>query len=171
MLVGEQPGDARGSGRAAVSSARPGRVLDEALADAGIDRGDAYVTNAVKHFKWKGARARRRNPPGGRTPGEGRRVQAMVCSASSRRWRARGARRLGAPTAAQALLGSTFPGHETAEACPLEETGVMAQFVGRDDPPGVGCCAMTARRRRACGRSGGSSFANLQVRGRGLLDG
>ena len=29
-----------------------GRVLDEALAEAGIDRGDAYVTNVVKHFKW-----------------------------------------------------------------------------------------------------------------------
>jgi DNA polymerase len=32
-----------------------GRVLDEALASAGIDRSDAYVTNVVKHFKWTGS--------------------------------------------------------------------------------------------------------------------
>jgi DNA polymerase len=34
-------------------------LLDRALADAGIDRGDAYVTNVVKHFKWE-ARGKRR---------------------------------------------------------------------------------------------------------------
>jgi uracil-DNA glycosylase len=51
MLVGEQPGDREDrEGRPFVGPA--GRVLDEALADAGIDRGDAYVTNVVKHFKW-----------------------------------------------------------------------------------------------------------------------
>src|SRR5436190_2031655 len=52
MLVGEQPGDKEDlAGRPFVGPA--GRVLDEALADAGIDRARAYVTNAVKHFKWK----------------------------------------------------------------------------------------------------------------------
>jgi uracil-DNA glycosylase len=51
MLVGEQPGDREDrEGKPFVGPA--GRVLDEALADAGIDRGDAYVTNVVKHFKW-----------------------------------------------------------------------------------------------------------------------
>lgn len=51
MLVGEQPGDQEDrQGRPFVGPA--GRVLDEALAAAGIDRGGVYVTNAVKHFKW-----------------------------------------------------------------------------------------------------------------------
>src|SRR4051812_39150245 len=58
VLVGEQPGDAEDlAGRPFVGPA--GRVLDEALAAAGIDRDDAYVTNAVKHFKWKGRGKRR----------------------------------------------------------------------------------------------------------------
>src|SRR5436305_7453611 len=52
MLVGEQPGDAED--RAGAPFVGPaGRLLDRALAEAGIDRESAYVTNAVKHFKWK----------------------------------------------------------------------------------------------------------------------
>jgi DNA polymerase len=51
MLVGEQPGDREDiEGRPFVGPA--GRLLDNALAEAGIDRKLAYVTNAVKHFKW-----------------------------------------------------------------------------------------------------------------------
>ena len=51
MLVGEQPGDREDvEGRPFVGPA--GRLLDTALAEAGIDRSLAYVTNAVKHFKW-----------------------------------------------------------------------------------------------------------------------
>ncbi len=51
LLVGMQPGDAEDrEGRPFVGPA--GRVLDKALEAAGIDRNDAYVTNAVKHFKW-----------------------------------------------------------------------------------------------------------------------
>lgn len=51
MLVGEQPGDVEDrEGRPFVGPA--GRVLDQALAAAGIDRRLTYVTNAVKHFKW-----------------------------------------------------------------------------------------------------------------------
>jgi uracil-DNA glycosylase len=51
MLVGEQPGDQEDlAGQPFVGPA--GRLLDRALADAGIDRGAVYVTNAVKHFKW-----------------------------------------------------------------------------------------------------------------------
>lgn len=50
MLVGEQPGDKEDiSGKPFVGPA--GRILDAALGDAGIARGDAYITNAVKHFK------------------------------------------------------------------------------------------------------------------------
>ncbi|HZG34285.1 MAG TPA: UdgX family uracil-DNA binding protein [Gaiellaceae bacterium] len=52
LLVGEQPGDHEDlEGRPFVGPA--GRLLDEALGEAGIDRANAYVTNAVKHFKWQ----------------------------------------------------------------------------------------------------------------------
>ncbi len=52
MVVGEQPGDQEDlSGRPFVGPA--GRLLDQALIDAGIDRSKAYLTNAVKHFKWE----------------------------------------------------------------------------------------------------------------------
>jgi uracil-DNA glycosylase family protein len=58
MLVGEQPGDQEDrAGRPFVGPA--GRVLDDALDAAGIDRDATYVTNAVKHFKWQ-ARGKRR---------------------------------------------------------------------------------------------------------------
>src|ERR671915_749637 len=51
VFVGEQPGDKEDlAGRPFVGPA--GRVLDEGLEAAGIDRKLAYVTNAVKHFKW-----------------------------------------------------------------------------------------------------------------------
>jgi DNA polymerase len=52
MLVGEQPGDQEDrQGRPFVGPA--GKMLDRALADAGIDRTRVYVTNAVKHFKFE----------------------------------------------------------------------------------------------------------------------
>ncbi len=52
MFVGEQPGNEEDlAGRPFVGPA--GRLLDQALAKAGIDRADAYVTNVVKHFKWE----------------------------------------------------------------------------------------------------------------------
>ena len=52
MMVGEQPGDKEDlQGRPFVGPA--GAVLDKALAAAGIDRKDVYVTNIVKHFKWE----------------------------------------------------------------------------------------------------------------------
>lgn len=52
MLLGEQPGNEEDlRGKPFVGAA--GRLLDRALADAGIDRTDAYVTNVVKHFKWE----------------------------------------------------------------------------------------------------------------------
>jgi uracil-DNA glycosylase family protein len=58
MLVGEQPGDQEDlSGEPFVGPA--GKLLDQALDDAGIDRGKTYVTNAVKHFKWKARGPRR----------------------------------------------------------------------------------------------------------------
>jgi DNA polymerase len=60
MLVSEQPGDAEDRAR------RPfvgpaGKLLDEALAQAGIDRSQVHVTNVVKHFKWSASeRGKRR---------------------------------------------------------------------------------------------------------------
>src|SRR5512133_2487547 len=58
MFVGEQPGDREDrEGRPFVGPA--GRLLDEAMEEAGIDRTKAYVTNVVKHFKWQ-ARGKRR---------------------------------------------------------------------------------------------------------------
>jgi uracil-DNA glycosylase family protein len=52
MLVGEQPGDKEDlAGKPFVGPA--GVLLDKALEEAGIDRSQIYVTNAVKHFKWE----------------------------------------------------------------------------------------------------------------------
>jgi DNA polymerase len=103
MLVGEQPGHEEDlAGRPFVGPA--GRLLDKALADAEIERRDAYVTNVVKHFKWE-PRGKRRihQKPGAREIAACRpwldaeielvKPKALVC--------------LGA-TAAQAILGSAF---------------------------------------------------------------
>ena len=52
MLIGEQPGDQEDrAGHPFVGPA--GKILDEALFASGIPRDQVYVTNAVKHFKWK----------------------------------------------------------------------------------------------------------------------
>lgn len=103
MLVGEQPGDVEDlEGRPFVGPA--GRLLDDALVEAGIGRDEAYVTNIVKHFKWepKGKRRLHSKPnrteivsclPWLRSELEVIRPHVLVC--------------LGA-TAAQALLGADF---------------------------------------------------------------
>jgi uracil-DNA glycosylase len=58
VFVGEQPGDKEDLvGRPFIGPA--GRLLDDALAEAGIDRTRVYVTNAVKHFKWRASGKRR----------------------------------------------------------------------------------------------------------------
>src|ERR1043166_2506870 len=65
VFVGEQPGnDEDLAGKPFVGPA--GKLLDRALVEAGIDRGEAYVTNAVKHFKWepKGKRRLHKKPNG-----------------------------------------------------------------------------------------------------------
>src|SRR5882762_7554473 len=52
MLVGEQPGDYEDQeGKPFVGPA--GKIMNQALEEAGIDRNEVYVTNAVKHFKWE----------------------------------------------------------------------------------------------------------------------
>jgi DNA polymerase len=60
LLVGEQPGDQEDrAGHPFVGPA--GKILDKALTEAGIDRRDLYVTNAVKHFKWEPQGKRRKH--------------------------------------------------------------------------------------------------------------
>jgi len=103
MLVGEQPGDREDlAGRPFVGPA--GRILDDALVRAGIDRSVVYVTNAVKHFKWepRGKRRLHKRPDAAEVaacrPWLDKEIElvaprVVVC--------------LGA-TAAQALLGRSF---------------------------------------------------------------
>ncbi len=103
MLVGEQPGDVEDrEGEPFVGPA--GRLLDEALEAAGIDRSTVYVTNVVKHFKWseRGKRRIHEKP-------NAREVDACRpwLDAEIRVVRPRVIVCLGA-TAAQALLGRDF---------------------------------------------------------------
>jgi uracil-DNA glycosylase len=66
MLVGEQPGDEEDlRGHPFVGPA--GRVLDEAIAAAGLNRSGLFITNAVKHFKWepRGKRRLHKRPGAG----------------------------------------------------------------------------------------------------------
>lgn len=59
MFVGEQPGDSEDrAGHPFIGPA--GRLLDEVLAEVGIDRDEVYVTNVVKHFKWEAAQRGKR---------------------------------------------------------------------------------------------------------------
>src|SRR5438270_3927910 len=52
LMIGEQPGDYEDvAGKPFVEPA--GKILDRALEEAGINRDEVYVTNAVKHFKWE----------------------------------------------------------------------------------------------------------------------
>jgi uracil-DNA glycosylase len=103
VFVGEQPGDQEDlAGKPFVGPA--GRVLDEVLAAAGIPRGEVYVTNAVKHFKWepRGKRRIHQKP----NLGEVRACRPWL-DAELAVIKPRGIVCLGA-TAAQALLGPQF---------------------------------------------------------------
>jgi DNA polymerase len=105
MLIGEQPGDKEDiAGHPFVGPA--GRILDEALAEAGIDRTQVYVTNVVKHFKWAAAERGKK-----RIHKKPRYFEIHACrpwlEAEVRVVRPQIIVCLGA-TAAQALLGKTF---------------------------------------------------------------
>jgi uracil-DNA glycosylase len=103
MLVGEQPGDVEDrQGHPFVGPA--GRMLDQGLAEAGIDRDQVYVTNAVKHFKWEPRGKRRMH----KTPAQ-REIEAchQWLAAEIQALRPRLVVALGA-TAAKALLGARF---------------------------------------------------------------
>jgi DNA polymerase len=131
MLVGEQPGDREDlAGQPFVGPA--GRVLDDALVAAGVDRDRVYVTNAVKHFKWR-ARGKRR------IHDKPNRVEVAAC----RPWldgelaivEPRVLVLLGA-TAAQALLGSGF--RVTRErGRPIGETGFAEHVVATVHPSAI----------------------------------
>jgi DNA polymerase len=131
MLVGEQPGDQEDlAGHPFVGPA--GRLLDEALGEAGIDRGRVYVTNAVKHFKWK-ARGKRRihdKPAWAEIDacrpwldGELEAVRPDVLVL------------LGA-TAAQGLLGRSFRVTKS-RGVPLEDTGLARVVVATVHPSSI----------------------------------
>jgi DNA polymerase len=106
VLIGEQPGDMEDrQGKPFVGPA--GRLLDTALSDAGIPRDRAYVTNAVKHFRWRPA------PNGGKRRIHQRPDMRHVSAcrpwldAELARLSPRVVVTLGA-TAGQALFGSSF---------------------------------------------------------------
>jgi uracil-DNA glycosylase len=105
MVVGEQPGNSEDlEGAPFVGSA--GRLLDRAFVDAGIDRGTVYVTNVVKHFKWRRARTGKK-----RIHDKPARGEVEAC----RPWLDAEVARIGpelivalGATAAQAMLGAAF---------------------------------------------------------------
>jgi len=103
MLVGEQPGDLEDvTGAPFVGPA--GKILDRALDEAGIDRRSTYVTNAVKHFKWKARGTRRIHDKPSWTEQMACRpwLEAEIAVVKPRALVLMGA------TAAQSLLGKSF---------------------------------------------------------------
>jgi DNA polymerase len=131
MLVGEQPGDQEDrAGRPFVGPA--GRLLDESLAAAGIERDGVYLTNAVKHFKWK-ARGKRRihdKPSWGEVAAcrpwldaelEAVRPEVLVL--------------LGA-TAAQALLGRSFRVTQS-RGVPIDDTELATHVLATVHPSSI----------------------------------
>ena len=105
LIVGEQPGNSEDlEGAPFVGPA--GRLLDEVLGEAGIDRGTVYVTNVVKHFKWRRAPSGKR-----RIHDKPNRGEVTAC----RPWLEAEVDRIGpelvvclGATAAQAVLGRDF---------------------------------------------------------------
>jgi uracil-DNA glycosylase len=128
MLVGEQPGDGEDrAGRPFVGPA--GRLLDQALEEAGLDRRLAYVTNVVKHFKFeRRGKVRLHKKPNAE--------QVHACfpwlEAELQVVRPRVLVLLGA-TAAQALLGGSFRvSRQRGEFLDSESTGAPPR--GSPDP-------------------------------------
>ena len=103
MFVGEQPGDSEDlAGHPFVGPA--GKLLDRCMKEAGIDRGRAYVTNAVKHFKWvpRGPRRIHSKPSSMEIAACFPWLEAEIAAVKPRVVVALGA------TAAQALFGKAF---------------------------------------------------------------
>jgi uracil-DNA glycosylase family protein len=134
VLVGEQPGDVEDR-RLRPFVGPAGKLLDRALADAGIDRDTAYVTNAVKHFKFTQS-----------APGK-RRIHAKPDAyevAACKPWlvaelnllRPKVVVLLGA-TAAQALLGPSFRVTRSRGTLLAGPPGSAAQLVATIHPSAV----------------------------------
>lgn len=103
VFIGEQPGNEEDlSGKPFVGPA--GRLLDEALIEAGINRGQTYVTNVVKHFKWepRGKRRIHKKPNAGEIAACRPWLEAEIALVKPKVIVCLGA------TAAQALLGPKF---------------------------------------------------------------
>src|SRR3954471_17353444 len=127
MLIGEQPGDYEDvAGKPFVGPA--GKIMNRALEEAGIDRSQVYVTNAVKHFKWE-PRGKRRihQKPNSREIAACRpwmeaelrivKPELLVCLGS---------------TAAQAIFGSAF--RVTRERGKVLESPFAAQVLATVHP-------------------------------------
>ena len=130
LFVGEQPGnDEDLAGRPFVGPA--GRVFDEGLAEAGIDRADAYVTNAVKHFKWtaKGKRRIHQKPSWGEATACRPWLEAEIALVRPRVVVALGA------TAAQDLLGRQF--RVTKERGTVQESDLHPCVVATVHPSSI----------------------------------
>jgi uracil-DNA glycosylase family protein len=103
LMVGEQPGDREDrAGHPFVGPA--GQLLDRALAEAGIDRSQVYVTNTVKHFKWepRGKRRIHKKPRASEIEACKPWLEAEIATVKPQLVVCLGA------TAAQALLGRKF---------------------------------------------------------------
>ena len=130
VFVGEQPGDQEDK-QGAPFVGPAGRILDEGLQAAGIDRRRVYVTNAVKHFKWRpGGKRRLHEKPNG--------AEVAAC----RHWLELELRlvrpdlvvALGA-TAAQSLLGPKF--RVTAERGRLHTSPLAPRVIATVHPSSI----------------------------------
>jgi DNA polymerase len=130
MLVGEQPGDKEDlSGVPFVGPA--GRVLDEALEEAGLDREQLYLTNAVKHFKWtpRGKRRIHQKPNREEVQACTPWLEAEVALVSPHVLVLLGA------TAAQAVMGPLF--RVTAERGKLLESSLAPAVIATVHPSSI----------------------------------
>jgi len=124
VLIGEQPGDIED--RRGLPFVGPaGKVLDRAIVDAGLDRAGAYVTNVVKHFKFKSTGPGKRRIH--QTP---ERVEIEACrpwlDAEFSLLRPEIVVALGA-TAAKALIGPSFRvTRQRGEIMPWRDTRILA---------------------------------------------
>ena len=154
-LVGEQPGDQEDKqGHPFVGPA--GRILDRALVEAGIDRDDVYVTNAVKHFKWteRGKRRIHQRPNGTEIRACGFWLEAEL-GATGRaggacwaRWRARPIVRL------------ALPGRASTRARRRRIAGWWKKLVNGEIGGGGGHVRLALQARRA-GRAGRGGLARF----------
>ncbi|MEY2461127.1 MAG: uracil-DNA glycosylase [Acidimicrobiaceae bacterium] len=130
MLVGEQPGDQEDlSGVPFVGPA--GRVLDDGLEEAGLDREQLYLTNAVKHFKWtpRGKRRIHQKPNREEVQACHPWLEAEVSLVSPRVVVLLGA------TAAQAVMGSSF--RVTAERGKLLDSTLAPAVIATVHPSSI----------------------------------